>query len=566
MMTSSGNNVRNTLLATVAIIVVALGLVFVLDDGSMIAKEDGLSCSTDWTSDSNSGTATSGSLFTGHKIRDYNGAGLSQLQFDAGNSSSSSYHQVSTVLDPMKCSRWAVVTTIFEPTEATRQQAHLKGWCLVVVGDKKGPAEYVLMTSEDSSGTGQYVFLTVDKQDQLAEIFPMVKMLPWNHFGRKNVGYLYAVLHGARMVWDFDDDNFLIHPEDTSWAAAELEKEDLTESKEEKEKEKEEGKEKNERMGGLSVHGMVVGESTVVNPYPVMGCPHTPCWPRGFPLTLIKNEASSAVKIQKEDIKMSSVGIIQSLADSDPDVDAMYRLTQPIPIHFPEDPFASHKLSSSDQLTNHHPPAAKLLLVPAGVYSPYNAQATLHRYPALWALLLPVTVHGRVSDIWRGYLAQKVFQYTGTRVLFSPPLVRQERNSHNILADLDSELPLYLRSMRLIEQLNEWQLSAPSLPGKIAQLWVLMYEHGYLNLQDVELCLSWLHALLEAGYKFPEVLGDHHPPVPRRHLSGAANELPSIDDKEYQLHSYQELRNLPSRSGGQRSMTLLRRMIRGLRG
>eukprot|EP00971_Amphidinium_carterae_P025556 504125-Amphidinium_carterae.1 len=27
-------------------------------------------------------------------------------------------------------------------------------------------------------------------------------------------------------------------------------------------------------------------------------------------------------------------------------------------------------------------------------------QATLHLYEAFWGLLLPVTVHGRVSDIW----------------------------------------------------------------------------------------------------------------------------------------------------------------------
>ena len=30
----------------------------------------------------------------------------------------------------------------------------------------------------------------------------------------------------------------------------------------------------------------------------------------------------------------------------------------------------------------------------------------MHMYSSLWSLLLPVTVHGRVSDIWRGYFAQ----------------------------------------------------------------------------------------------------------------------------------------------------------------
>ena len=34
--------------------------------------------------------------------------------------------------------------------------------------------------------------------------------LPWNHFGRKNLGYLYAIQHGADVIFDFDDDNELI--------------------------------------------------------------------------------------------------------------------------------------------------------------------------------------------------------------------------------------------------------------------------------------------------------------------------------------------------------------------
>jgi hypothetical protein len=36
-----------------------------------------------------------------------------------------------------------------------------------------------------------------------------VDLLPWQSFGRKNVGYLYAIARGAKVIWDFDDDNFL---------------------------------------------------------------------------------------------------------------------------------------------------------------------------------------------------------------------------------------------------------------------------------------------------------------------------------------------------------------------
>jgi hypothetical protein len=39
--------------------------------------------------------------------------------------------------------------------------------------------------------------------------FATGKLLRWNHFGRKNLGFLYALQHGARWVYDTDDDNEL---------------------------------------------------------------------------------------------------------------------------------------------------------------------------------------------------------------------------------------------------------------------------------------------------------------------------------------------------------------------
>ena len=38
---------------------------------------------------------------------------------------------------------------------------------------------------------------------------PFVDHLPWKTFGRKNVGYLYAISMGAKIIFDFDDDNLL---------------------------------------------------------------------------------------------------------------------------------------------------------------------------------------------------------------------------------------------------------------------------------------------------------------------------------------------------------------------
>ena len=51
------------------------------------------------------------------------------------------------------------------------------------------------------------IFLSDEDQNQLSSMF--VSRLPWHSFARKNVGYLYAIARGAKIIYDFDDDNIL---------------------------------------------------------------------------------------------------------------------------------------------------------------------------------------------------------------------------------------------------------------------------------------------------------------------------------------------------------------------
>ena len=40
-------------------------------------------------------------------------------------------------------------------------------------------------------------------------------------------------------------------------------------------------------------------------------------------------------------------------------------------------------------------------------------------------------VHGRVSDIWRGYFAERIFHDLELKTVFTAPRVDQFRNPHN---------------------------------------------------------------------------------------------------------------------------------------
>jgi hypothetical protein len=415
---------------------------------------------------------TSGKLFEGNAINHFNG---SRLFKDSTPESLISQAKKATLkkYDNVKCTNWAVVTTINPPTPAVIRQSEQLGWCLVVVGDKKGPRYYNLSTAVNVT-----IFLDVEQQLQFLGKNQLGTILPWNHFGRKNIGYLFAIYHRARAIFDFDDDNLLVSKRTLILVP---------------------GHAHHGHSGPVTnvfhAEAPVEYNYTVINPYPLLGSNVDSSWPRGYPLLEIKSthfDHSRILPMKKVILAAPAVGVIQYLANHDPDVDAIYRLTKPLPMDFP--------------IRGHTP-----IVIPEKnsegkqVYCPYNAQATLHTEHALWTLLLPITVHGRVSDIWRGYFAQRLMSDIGIHLLFHPPIVVQNRNDHNYLADFDSEGPLYLQSGRLVDQLNEWYSCAKTLPGRIEDLWIMAYEHGYIGLKDVILIQTWLEALIEVGYEFPRI-------------------------------------------------------------
>jgi hypothetical protein len=112
-------------------------------------------------------------------------------------------------------------------------------------------------------------------------------------------------------------------------------------------------------------------------------------------------------------------------------------------------------------------------------------------------------------------------------------MVVQIRNSHNYLADFDSEEPLYKKSMILVEQLSSWKpspSSASSLPARMEDLWIFLFERGYIALKDVELVQAWLVSLIAAGYVFPK-------PSTEAMKSAASAPLSKAEQQQLTQHS-----------------------------
>ena len=64
------------------------------------------------------------------------------------------------------CEQWAVMATIFEPSEAVHRQVKMKDWCLVVVGDRKSPKEYETNWTP-GEGNDAVVYLSPEDQESM---------------------------------------------------------------------------------------------------------------------------------------------------------------------------------------------------------------------------------------------------------------------------------------------------------------------------------------------------------------------------------------------------------------
>ena len=330
------------------------------------------------------------------------------------------------------------------------------------------------------------MYLSVEKQKLIKNEF--VREIPWNNIGRKNIGYLYAIAHQAQTIWDFDDDNAL-----KFWLKS-VSPDQMLDL---------------DTFVNNNFNCMEPDQHDgVVNPYLYLEAALATeklIWPRGFPLDKIQSASKTTLcgSLCSKKCNESNFGVLQSLADYEPDVDAIYRLTRQTPINFPRPEIV--QLKDLDELYRTH---SSVLKIPT--LAPYNAQATLHFYDAFWALYLPVTVHGRVSDIWRSYFSQAIFKRLNIQVGYLPrPLVVQERNLHLALKDFEAETPLYLKASALTKylssQVDEILQSSDYLPDLIQALWIDMYERDYIEIEDVYLVQKWLKTLLEIGYKFPQL-------------------------------------------------------------
>lgn len=341
--------------------------------------------------------------------------------------------------------RSLIITTIAPPNHVLQQYAEAckqHGIEFIIAGDRKSPADFNLPGSD---------YWSIERQ--LSSRYRSAHSIPENHYARKNIAYLAAIAGGHRVIMETDDDNL---PYESFW-----------------------------KQSTQEVQGKMIVKKGWVNIFSLFS--DEMIWPRGFPLEAILDQTPGArpagqATIPDPLIEQTAGSVTyncpiqQGLADDNPDVDAVFRLTRDLPLKFR--PGLSYILGKDS-------------------WCPFNSQNTVWFGEAFPLLYLPSKCSFRMTDIWRSFVAQRIAWEYGWNIAFYSPTVYQERNEHNLLKDLEDEVPGYLNNSAIARTLENLDLSAD--PDKIYDNLLKCYEAlvgmGLVGMEEISILSDWIEDL-----------------------------------------------------------------------
>lgn len=261
----------------------------------------------------------------------------------------------------------------------------------VITGDRKTPDDAKEYCAQlEAKYHIPVLFMDVEAQDTYLERFSTFKnFLPWNCIQRRQVAILKAYDQGSDIIILIDDDNYIAC----------------------------------EDYVGHHMHlGQPNTMATVSSPTgwyniceDLQDRQGRKFYPRGYSWLDRVEEAYDCQWEEKPDLRaMVNAGFWLG----DPDIDAVTRLSAPIDV-------VAYKRDHNYALAH-------------GTYSPFNSQNTaIHRDIVPIYCLVPDI--GRFDDIWSSYIVERLTWQMGDYVSYGQPLVKQDRNDHDLWADVAAE-------------------------------------------------------------------------------------------------------------------------------
>jgi hypothetical protein len=325
-----------------------------------------------------------------------------------------------------------IVITSINDYENTFIEDYLEyDYDIIIVGDLKTPHK--------SYDNKKIIYIHPETNLPKYEIF--CNKLPFNHYSRKNIGYLYAIKNNYDILFDTDDDNCPLE-NFKDW-------ETLNNTK------------------------MII-EPKFPNIYSLFTKMHI--WPRGFPLELI-NKNEEIIHNDNINIMFSNIGVYQSIANNDPDVDAIFRLTN--------QNYNNNIIFDKD----------KSFILNKNVYTQGNTQITFWICKELFHLLyVPCTVSFRFCDILKMYIAQKCMWEYNKHMCYISPIVKQIRNDHNLMKDFVSEYSMYSSILDIINRIFE-DIKLNGNEEDIIIIYKKLLENNIVKEEEINILEEWINAI-----------------------------------------------------------------------
>ena len=361
--------------------------------------------------------------------------------------------------DAMACSHWVVVATAgarADDVEAfmastVSKLAHAPCVAYVTASDIKNGDIRALENKYPS------IFKLLDSAyiTELGKAIEFVKMMEEhrsNTHALRNIGYIYAMLHGARTITDMQLDVRL--PEGASGALLQLPRDSLlTPPPSVQVHRVRHGADHKEPRLDLDIRSLVGRSSSPAN------VSSSPGGPNPNP-TLVEEPVF---------IDSSSVYVLSPLLDK--------------------------SLGGRTAV-----------LLPKGLYAAYDAQATVHMWQSFWTLFLPVTVPERESSMVRSFVAERLAQdISGAHVLFAEPFFGRSAARATAAARQDDP-SLQSRMHLLTRKLREFRsTTGRCAQSRIEELYALLYELGFVEHRDFACLFYWLRAFFAIKSSFPSL-------------------------------------------------------------
>lgn len=266
-----------------------------------------------------------------------------------------------------------------------------KDFNIIIIGDYKSPKnnhEYINYIRKKLNADIRY--LTVKDQILfLKKNKSLSKILPYNWGGRKMLANYISILEKSPVTVQIDDDNFILNNNFFHHHS---------------------------EVGDIKRIPLFSSENKWFNIYKSLNeSKNLPIYPRGF----LQKYRFKKNKIKKEN-KLIKIATCNGLVLNDPDIDAFTRLNWPVKVTSVKKKYLP-----------------KFGLKP-NTWCTWNNQNTSTYHEVTKIYFTPASV-GRNSDIWTSMVICKIASHLNEAVSFGQPLVRQDRNFHNIMKDYDDE-------------------------------------------------------------------------------------------------------------------------------